>query len=327
VASQNDALADKTQCESLLDRQLPLDNSSLAGFVALTGEIDNIPDASQLPAGAPFRINRDIDAASGYRTRTLLAIPLTRPDGDCVGVLELINKLDEDGQVCAFGSTKCGGVTSLAAMAAVTIHNLLLQDQLRRAQLDCIIRLSVAAEFRDDDTAEHIRRISGVSAVIARAMGLTADRVSIIEAASPMHDIGKIGIPDAILLKPGPLTSQERTVMQTHTTIGADILNDGDNELLHTAREVAMSHHERWDGRGYPNRLAGEQIPLAGRIVGLADVFDALVSRRCYKDAYPLQTALDIVRKDSGVHFDPTVTDAFFDAINEVLDCYSTLKE
>lgn len=327
VAAQNEALGDNVVSERLLDRQMPLDSNSLAGFVASTGEAVNIADAYELPDGSPFRINRDIDSATGYRTRTVLAIPLTRPDGQCVGVLELINKLDEQGQVVTFPSGKCSGVTSLAAMAAVTIHNLLLQDQLRRAQLDCIIRLSVAAEFRDDDTACHVRRISGVSADIARAMGMEPDFVGLIEAASPMHDVGKIGIPDAILLKPGPLTPQERIVMQTHTSIGADILSDGDNELLAAAREIALSHHERWDGKGYPYGLAGDKIPLSGRIVGLADVFDALVSKRCYKSAYPLKTALDIIRQDCGKHFDPAVADAFFKAINDVLDRYSTLAE
>jgi HD-GYP domain-containing protein (c-di-GMP phosphodiesterase class II) len=327
VAIQNDALAEPSALEALLEQRPVVDQDSLAAFVAASGEMVNLADAASPPQGAPYRVERAADAATGYRTRTLLAIPLLRPQGECVGVLELANRLDDSGQVVAFSQEACQGIRSLAAMAAVTVHNLLLQDQLHRAQLDCIVRLSVAAEFRDEGTAEHIRRISSVSAVIARTLGLPSETVGLIEAGAAMHDIGKISVPESILLKPGPLTPQEREIVETHATTGAQILRGDDNELIAAARDIALTHHERWDGKGYPRRLAGEDIPLAGRIVGLADVFDALVSRRSYKQAYPLQSALEIIRQERGRHFDPAVTDAFFEAINEVLDCYSTLQE
>jgi len=240
-------------------------------------------------------------------------------------VLQLINRTGGDGSVVPFCEAECGPVMSLASMAAVTIHNALLQEQLKKAHLDTILRLSVAAEFRDDEIGMHVRRMSRCTGLIARAMKLDEARVELIEWASPMHDIGKIGIPDAILLKPGPLTPQERKVLQTHTTIGANILGAPQNELIATAHEVAMTHHERWDGTGYPRALSRDGIPLVGRIVGLADVFDALVTKRCYKQAYPLDHALAILRDEDSLHFDPAVIEAFFDVLDEILKTYETM--
>jgi GAF domain-containing protein len=326
--TQNDLLDRTAITQCLLNQGLPLSMDSMAGFVAVTGQVVNIADVRHLPSGAPFRANLDFDVRTGYRTVSMLVLPLTCPDahgtrGQCVGVLQLINCLDADGQVVPFPSAESSGIQTLAAMAAVTISNVLLQEQLKQAHLDSILRLSVAAEFRDDDTADHIRRISRSSALIAEEAGLDEARVEMIQYASPMHDIGKIGIPDAILRKPGPLTADQRRVVQKHTVIGADILAHPDNELIETAREVALSHHERWDGSGYPNGLAGEQIPITGRIVALADVFDALVSKRCYKEAYPLAKALDIIRQEDGKSFDPKLTAAFFRALDSILASYN----
>ena len=327
VATQNDRMDVSEIARHLLDKELPLSMDSLAGFVATTGQIMNIPNTRAVPPGMPFRINLDFDARTGYRTKSILALPLMCPDsrcpeGVCVGVLQLINCLDSNGHVAPFPNAERSGILTLGSMAAVTIHNLQLQEQLKQAHLDSIIRLSVAAEFRDDDTAAHIRRISRTSAMVAAAAGLPPEQVELIQYASPMHDIGKIGIPDAILRKPGPLTPEERQVVQTHTTIGADILIRPDNELIAAAREVAISHHERWDGKGYPCHLAGEQIPLSGRVVALADVFDALVSERCYKKAYSHDKSLEIIREEDGKGFDPRVTAAFFSVVDKVLESY-----
>jgi len=322
VACQNDAMDTSVISQKLLGRELDIGGDSLAGFVARSGQILNIADSYALPAGAPFRINRDFDSLTGYRTESILAIPLMRPEKQCVGVLELINHLGPAGRITPFPEDKCSGIASLASVAAVTIHNSLLQEQLKQAQLDCIIRLSVAAEFRDDNTADHIRRISRSSALIAAAMNMPKDFVEMIQAASPMHDIGKIGIPDAILLKPGPLTRLERQLVQKHTLIGADILADPPNALISMAREVALTHHERWDGNGYPCGLSGEEIPLSGRIVGLADVFDALVSERCYKEPIPMDESLEIIRRENGKHFDPAVTEAFFSRLDILTASY-----
>jgi len=153
-------------------------------------------------------------------------------------------------------------------------------------------------------------------------MGLPPAEVELIEWASPMHDIGKIGIPDSILLKPGRLTAAERRIVETHPLIGADILGDPQNELIAAARDIALMHHERWDGKGYPNGLAGPATPLCGRVVGLADVLDALISKRCYKDPYPRDRVLNIISRQEGHQFDPAVVQAFLRVRDEVLEPY-----
>jgi len=325
VAAENDRLDLSEIRGKLLGRRIPVSSASLAGFVAMTGRLINIADSHDLPSGAPFRMDRDFDATTKYRTESLLAVPLNCPGGCCVGVLELINHVDPAGRVGPFPHPGHDGIRSLAAMAAVTIHNHLLQKRLKAAHLETIMRLSVAAEFRDDDTGEHVRRISRASALIAREFGLGAREVELIRAASPMHDIGKIGIPDSILLKPGPLTASERRVVESHPLIGADILAEPQNELIAMARDIALTHHEKWDGRGYPNRLAGEDIPLSGRIVGLADVLDALICKRCYKQPYPREKAMGIILREKGRHFDPAVVDAFLRCRGAVLASYDHL--
>jgi putative two-component system response regulator len=239
-----------------------------------------------------------------------------------VGVLQLFNRLDGRGEVTAFPSADDSVIQSLASMAALAIHNILLQERLKQAHLDTILRLSVAVEFRDSCTYDHIRRMAGTSALVARAMGLSDLEVELIRAASPMHDIGKIGIPDAVLQKPGPLTPEERAVMERHPEIGAEILGRSTNDLLAAAREVALTHHERWNGQGYPGRLAGEAIPISGRIVGLADVFDALASKRVYKAAFPLSKVLEIICGERGKHFDPRVVDAMMATLDDVSKVY-----
>jgi len=190
--------------------------------------------------------------------------------------------------------------------------------ELREAYLDTIHRLVLAAEFKDEDTGDHIIRISRYSVLIAKKLGLPEERIENIRYASPMHDIGKIGIPDSILLKKGRLTEQEFEIMKNHTKIGARILAGAKAPVLRLAQEIALTHHEKWDGTGYPAGLYKEKIPISGRIVGLADAFDALTSRRPYKNPYPMDIALKIIRKDRGTHFDPTVVDAFLDCIDEV---------
>ena len=193
-------------------------------------------------------------------------------------------------------------------------------QELQEAYLDTISRLALAAEHKDEDTGAHIVRMSRYSALIAEKLGLPAKNVQNILFAAPMHDIGKIGIPDSILMKPGKLTDEEFEIMKTHTTIGAKILTDSKAEVLKVAEQIALSHHEKWNGEGYPQGLAGDSIPLAGRIVGLMDVFDALISRRSYKDPYPIDVTIDIIKKERGQHFDPDVVDVFLENIEEILN-------
>jgi len=195
-----------------------------------------------------------------------------------------------------------------------------LREALRKveaANLDTVTRLSRAAEMRDDETGNHVLRIRSYSAALARELKLATDEVDNLYVASSMHDIGKIGIPDQILLKPGKLDQDELLIMRQHSEIGSKILADADSPMLRVAQVVARSHHEKWDGSGYPDNLAGEKIPLYGRIVALADVWDALTTRRCYKPAFGLQASTDMIVKASGAHFDPDVVEAFKKAHEE----------
>ena len=192
-------------------------------------------------------------------------------------------------------------------------------QELQESYLDTIHRLVLAAEYKDEDTGAHIVRMSRYSVLIAAKLGLPGEEVQNIQYAAPMHDVGKIGIPDNILMKPGKLTDEEFDFMKTHTTIGAKILVDSKAEILQLAQQIAISHHEKWNGRGYPQGLAGDTIPLAARIVGLTDVFDALTSKRPYKDPFPVEVALDIIKKERGEHFDPDVVNVFFENIDEIL--------
>ena len=183
--------------------------------------------------------------------------------------------------------------------------------ELDLARLEVLDRLALAAEYRDDDTQEHAQRIGRTCALLATELGLPDQEVALIRRAAPLHDIGKIGIPDAILLKPGKLTAEEFEQIKTHTTIGAEILSRSQSPLLRLAELIALTHHERWDGRGYPCGLAGEEIPLPGRIAAVADVFDALTHERPYKKAWPVQEAVDAILTEAGRQFDPAVVSAF----------------
>jgi HD-GYP domain-containing protein (c-di-GMP phosphodiesterase class II) len=190
---------------------------------------------------------------------------------------------------------------------------------LEQARLEILDRLAIAAEYRDDATQEHAWRLGRTSALLALGLGLPDREVELIRRAAPLHDIGKIGIPDAILLKPGRLTYEEFEQIKTHTTIGAEILSGSRSQLLGMAERIALTHHERWDGRGYPRGLAGEQIPLPGRIVAVADVFDALTHERPYKPAWSLQEAVAEIPSQAGGQFDPDVVGAFLQLDHQTL--------
>jgi putative two-component system response regulator len=188
-----------------------------------------------------------------------------------------------------------------------------------QSRLEIVQRLGRASEYRDNETGRHILRMSHSAALLARQIGWSEERCNLMLYASPMHDLGKIGISDTIMMKPAKLTQEERTIMETHTTIGADILGGSTSELLETARIIALTHHEKWDGSGYPGKLAGVEIPIEGRIAAIADVFDALTSIRPYKKAWPVDEAVDDMRKQSGSHFDPELVEHFMAILPGVL--------
>lgn len=192
-------------------------------------------------------------------------------------------------------------------------------EKIKLASLETIYRLTRAAEYKDEDTGAHIQRMSNYSAIIARTMGLTKETVEFILYAAPMHDIGKIGIPDRILLKPAKLAHDDWVIMKQHTIIGGKILEGSDTGFIRLGEIIALTHHEKWDGTGYPKGLKGKATPLAGRIVAIADVFDALTSRPPYKEAFALEESYEIIKEGRGKHFDPDVVDAFFASEGELL--------
>ncbi len=192
-------------------------------------------------------------------------------------------------------------------------------DRLDAAYLELIQRLGRAAEYRDDETGEHTKRVGKMCGILARALGLPDEEAKRIEYATPMHDIGKIGIPDSILLKPGRLTPQEFDVMKKHTVIGADILKGSSHPVLQMAERVALSHHERWDGKGYPYGLKGEEIPFEGRCCSIIDFFDACTSDRVYRKAMDVDVVLDMIKAERGKAFDPKMVDVFFESLDEIM--------
>ena len=192
-------------------------------------------------------------------------------------------------------------------------------EKIKATSLETIYRLSMASEYKDTDTGTHIKRMSRYSAAIARRMGLDTSTVETILYSAPMHDLGKIGIPDHILLKPAMLDPAEWEIMKQHSVIGAKILKNSDAAFIRLGEIIAYSHHEKWDGSGYPRGLKGTEIPIAGRITAIADVFDALTSKRPYKEPFPVENALAIIKEGRGSHFDPDVVDAFFAIQDEIL--------
>jgi putative two-component system response regulator len=212
------------------------------------------------------------------------------------------------------------GVRSALQRRALLLENRRARDLREQAlNRETISRLAAAAELRDLETGEHLVRMSEYSAVIARELGLPDEQVELLRVASPMHDVGKIGIPDGILLKPGPLTPEERATMEQHAEIGYEILADSDVELLRLGALLALTHHERYDGSGYPRGLSGDQIPIEARIVAIADVFDALTSDRVYRCALSIDEALELMCPQREKQFDPRAFDAFMRALPEIL--------
>ncbi len=210
----------------------------------------------------------------------------------------------------------------------------MLKEEVSRATRDIEKReyetlsiLGEAAEFRDPETGHHVFRVSSYSKILAEALGFDEERQQIVFHSAPLHDIGKIGIPDSILLKPGPLDKEEFVIMRTHTSIGYNLTKKSSSLFLRTGAEIANSHHEKYDGSGYPAGLAGENIPIYGRIVAVADVFDALTSRRPYKEPWTFEDASALLKKERGKHFDPQLIDIFTDRIDEFREIHEKYQD
>lgn len=318
---------------------LPVDDHSLAGYVALTGEPLIIDDAYQLPPGLPFTFTKSFDEQSGYRTKTIIAMPLFTSRQKIVGVLQLINALGERGEVLPFTGQDRLILGYFADNAGAAIER-------ARMTREVILRMIRMAELRDpEETGPHVNRVGAYAAEIYRCWGLNRGlpveeiRVTrdLVRIAAMLHDVGKIAISDLILKKPAGLDTEEFAIMKFHTILGARLFQNADSELDVMSAEIALNHHEKWDGSGYPGKIAdiydpqvrlgpgkrGEEIPLAARVVSLADVYDALGSRRSYKEPLPEERTLEIIKGESGKQFDPEVVRAFL----EVHDVLMAIKE
>lgn len=204
-----------------------------------------------------------------------------------------------------------------ATNVAITYENLLMHEEIVETQREVLYLLGEAVEVRSQETGAHVKRVAQISRLLAMKYGLSYEEANHIKMASPMHDVGKIAIPDHILNKPGRHTDEERLIMQTHASVGEAILNNSDRPIIKLAAKIAGQHHEHWNGNGYPKGLKGEEIHIAGRITALADVFDALGSKRCYKEAWPLDKIVALIKEESGKQFDPKLVELFIDNINE----------
>lgn len=295
--------------------------------VWLTGKPLTLDDVRSIAHEAVSEWNLGQVCSALLLPMSLLAVPVRQGDGEVLGVLELLNARDDSGLTRSFPRHAAALAEALASQAGTAIVSANEAARARQSQFDTVFRLSAAVEYRDMETAAHIQRVSRYSAAIARGLGLGDEHVELARFASPMHDVGKIGVPDSILLKPDRLTEAEWSVMRRHTIMGAHILGGSQSAIVRTGEVVALTHHEHYDGTGYPLGLSGEDIPLFGRIVGLADAFDAITSRRCYKTAQPFARGLEIVRAAAGSHFDPKCVQSLLDTVEEIAKIYTQFAD
>ncbi|WP_147819653.1 HD domain-containing phosphohydrolase [Salidesulfovibrio onnuriiensis] len=328
---QNDTLfqTDESNAAIYTDFALPMTEDSIVGYAALTGETLVIDDAYEIEATKPYSFNKSFDEKSGYRTTSMLNLPIKSHENKLVGVMQLINARNRQGEVGPFPAECVTYLPLLANNASVAIQRGIINREL-------ILRMMQMAEMRDPtETGPHVQRVGAYCAEIYHRMA-TKRGVCIketkryrdhIRLAAMLHDVGKVGISDTILKKPGKLTNEEFAIIKMHTVMGARLFKNQTSDLDHMSMEIALRHHEKWAGNGYPGNvpdiwsdsvqpgtpLTGKAIPLSARICAVADVFDALTSHRSYKDAWPNEKAYMILQDDAGTHFDPEVVEAFMD--------------
>lgn len=299
---------------------VPIDTRSMAGYVAATGETLNIPDVDGIPGDSPFRFDGKYDLVAGYRTVSCLTIPLLNNRRRAVGVLQLINAKSPTGDTIPFPPEAVPLGCHFATLAAVALERAMMTRTL-------LLRMINMAELRDPrETGPHVNRVGAFSLSIydawADLMGIprteTASNRDILRMAAMLHDVGKVGIADSILKKPGPLNREERRIMESHCAVGAGILDSCETSFDEMAREIAMGHHENWDGSGYPSGMAGESISFWARIAAVADVFDALGSRRCYKDPWNLERTVNTMVPLFDTKFDPGLKEPFLRKVDEL---------
>jgi len=341
----NDTLfsSDKTNTDLYMDVSVPINTSSIVGYVATSGNPIHIEDAYKIDSTKPFQFNPAYDKKSGYHTKSIYTLPLKDFDANVVGVMQLINAQAENGKIIPFSKESQMLVPLFAGNASMAIERGKMNREL-------ILRMVKMAELKDPtETGAHVQRVAGYSveiyAQLAYNRGIDIKKIrknkDLIRLASMLHDVGKVGITDLILKKPGKLTDEEYSVMKWHTVYGAQLFVHTTSSLDKMACNIALNHHERWGGGGYPGIIKdyhskniqmgaskkGKEIPLEARITALADVYDALSSKRSYKDPWPEEKILNIIEKDTGTHFDPEVTKAFFQTHDVILAIREKFKD
>jgi HD-GYP domain-containing protein (c-di-GMP phosphodiesterase class II) len=342
---QNDTLFKKDTVDKAVyaDFSIPINDNSIVGYAAHHGEVVKIDDAYDIPADRPYSFNPSFDKKSGYETRSMLTIPVKSMEDKLVGVIQIINAKDDRGGPVPFSKEDETMLPLFASQASTAIESGIMTREL-------VLRMMRMAELRDpSETGAHVQRVGAFSAEIYHRWAVEKgvpekelkrykDRLRI---AAMLHDVGKVGISDAILKKPGRLDDEERNIMMFHTVYGGQLFLNSTSELDAMCKDIALGHHEKWAGGGYPGKVArlpcrdprlgepykGEDIPLSARIVALADVYDALSSKRSYKEAWDKEKVLGIIKKDTGTHFDPEVTEAFMDVLDVIEAIMDKYKE
>ena len=318
---------------------IPINNRSISGYVATNCHIVNISDAYKIDGSEPYTFDSDYDSISDYRTHSILTVPMINQRGDVLGVMQIINAQNSQRNIIPFSRSDESLINNFATSAALAVE---------RAQMtrNIIMRMISMAELRDPtETGAHVNRVAAYSVELYETWARKRDvpvyqierQKDILRMAAMLHDVGKVAISDLILKKPGQLSPHEFDIMKSHTYIGARLFKNAQSEFDDVAAEVALSHHEKWDGTGYPGHMdpisgksisgfegphgkplpkKGEDIPLFGRIVAVADVYDALCSRRSYKDPWDDGRIIEEMHRSSGKHFDPEVIDAFFSCLD-----------
>ncbi|BAT71704.1 metal dependent phosphohydrolase [Thermosulfidibacter takaii ABI70S6] len=291
-------------------------NQGIVGKCFREGRVINLEDAYKDPD-----FNRESDRIHEYRTKSLLAVPLKTPQGRTIGVFEALNKENAP----LFTEEDILIIENVSLYTASILEGIALYERLKRTQREVILRLSNATKFKDKETKNHLVRVGLYTQVFAEALDWAPEDVEMIRLASPMHDIGKVGIPDSVLQKHGDLSPEEWEIMKKHTIYGYEILKGSESRLIQVAALIALEHHEKWNGSGYPYGKKEKEISIYGRITAIADVFDALTSDRPYKKAWDAEKARDHIASKAGKEFDPLLVDIFvrhFDKFAEIREQY-----
>lgn len=295
--------------------KIPVDETSIVGYASANKEVLVVDDVYNLDASVPYSFNKNFDEKSFYRTTSVMTVPLLTNQDQLVGALQIINPKDDDHNTRKFTNEDKDFIAFFANNASLAIEKAKMTREI-------ILRMIKMAELRDpSETGPHVNRVASYSLEIyqhwAKKNNIPENEIrkfkDVLRIASMLHDVGKVAISDTILKKPGKLDDTEFKIMQTHTTHGADLFKGNVSEIDSLSSTIALTHHEKWNGKGYPKGLQADEIPIEGRIVAIADVYDALVSKRVYKNAWKEDDVLKLLEEESGRHFDPEVVDSFLD--------------